>query len=71
MKRLDRTLNVGTYFYRSPEKQYDEKVDVYSLGVILLEMWYRFQNGHERVKVLGLLRNERNLPKQFESYHPR
>ena len=51
---MDKTLNVGTYFYRPPDKGgYSEKIDVYSLGIILLEMWYNFSNAHERVKVLN------------------
>ena len=34
----------GTYFYMAPEvfdsEKYDEKADIYSLGIVLWEMWY-------------------------------
>lgn len=52
---LDKTLNVGTYFYCPPnnESEFDEKRDVFALGVILLEMWHTFKTHHERVKVLS------------------
>ena len=34
----------GTYFYMAPEvfdsKNYDKKADIYSLGIVLWEMWY-------------------------------
>jgi translation initiation factor 2-alpha kinase 4 len=65
---------VGTYFYRTPEKNTqfnDEKVDVYSLGIILFEMWCRFQSSHERVKLLMQLRQVNKFPKKFEECHPR
>ncbi|KAL7056792.1 hypothetical protein AAHC03_019124 [Spirometra sp. Aus1] len=59
------TENVGTYFYTSPEvlsdqnarTVYDEKVDIYSLGIILFEMFYRRMHTlMERVAVLTDLR---------------
>jgi eukaryotic translation initiation factor 2-alpha kinase 4 len=63
---------VGTYFYRPPEDVgFTEKVDVYSLGVILFEMWHNFKNGHERVKILNQLRSTERFPKQFETHHKR
>ena len=34
----------GKYFYMAPEvfdsEKYDEKADIYSLGIVLWEMWY-------------------------------
>ncbi|VDM32925.1 unnamed protein product [Hydatigera taeniaeformis] len=59
------TENVGTIFYMSPEIAskrkkrlvYDEKVDIYSLGIILFEMFYRRTNTlMERVNVLSDIR---------------
>lgn len=49
------TGNIGTHFYVSPEQlhglQYDQKVDVFSLGIILFELNYPFITEMERVKV--------------------
>ena len=52
--------DVGTFLYVAPEvsdgTQYDEKCDVYSLGVVLVEIFHVFSTGMERAKVLGNLR---------------
>lgn len=49
-KILDKTLNVGTYFYcPNQDTEFDEKRDVYALGVILLELWHPFKNNGERI----------------------
>jgi serine/threonine protein kinase len=49
------TSNIGTHFYISPEQlhglQYDQKVDVFSLGVIFFELNYPFVTEMERAKV--------------------
>ena len=52
----------GTYLYQSPEqienKSYDQKVDIFALGVILLELVSKFNTEYERVEVLqGLKKN--------------
>ena len=52
----------GTYLYQSPEqienKSYDQKVDIFALGVILLELVSKFETEYERVEVLqGLKKN--------------
>ncbi|TPP59003.1 Eukaryotic translation initiation factor 2-alpha kinase 4 [Fasciola gigantica] len=61
------TRYVGTFFYISPEvlnthrkhKFYDERVDIYSLGIILFEMFYQsMPTGAQRVSVLTDLRKE-------------
>ncbi|XP_012735562.2 eIF-2-alpha kinase GCN2 [Fundulus heteroclitus] len=56
---------VGTALYVSPEVQgntkatYNQKVDLFSLGIILFEMSYRpFATGAERISVLSQLRME-------------
>ncbi|CAK59890.1 unnamed protein product (macronuclear) [Paramecium tetraurelia] len=73
LELLDKTLNVGTYFYCPPnnEQEFDEKRDVFALGVILLEMWHPFQNHKERVKTLSQLKLNGKLPKSFQVSHPR
>lgn len=56
------TSNVGTTLYVAPEVlqshsgRYTNKVDMYSLGIILFEMIYPLQTGMERVHVLQDLR---------------
>ena len=57
-----RTGAVGTLLYASPEvvqgwASYDEKVDVYSLGIVLFELWAApFSTYMERVLLLQKLR---------------
>ncbi|KAI8975061.1 hypothetical protein BDF20DRAFT_988622 [Mycotypha africana] len=63
------TTGVGTTFYVSPEvmpdpttgatsgMRYNQKVDMFSLGVIFFEMCYKFSTGMQRVVVLNDLRN--------------
>lgn len=41
---------------------YDEKTDIYSLGIILLELYYPFVTRMERAKVIDGLRTRRQLP---------
>ena len=53
------TRGVGTTLYMSPEQRacqpYDHKVDIYSAGVLLLELCHPFDTGMERVVVLSNL----------------
>ncbi|XP_026332066.1 eukaryotic translation initiation factor 2-alpha kinase-like [Hyposmocoma kahamanoa] len=68
------TKSVGTKLYMSPEQRrgdrnYDFKVDIYSLGLILFEFYYPFSSEHERVKCLNQVRDG-IYPKQFHKSHP-
>ena len=58
------TRGVGTSLYMSPEqranREYGHKVDVYSAGVIFLEMCYPLNTQMERVKVLSALQRLRD-----------
>ncbi|GES74027.1 eukaryotic translation initiation factor 2-alpha kinase 1-like [Rhizophagus clarus] len=71
-----RTTGVGTITYASPEQlakpscPYNEKVDIYSLGIIFFELHFPFSTGHERVRVLKELRNG-ILPKGFVERFPK
>ncbi|KAK7506996.1 hypothetical protein BaRGS_00001847, partial [Batillaria attramentaria] len=69
------TGKVGTALYVSPEMMtgghklhYDQKVDIYSLGIIFFEMVYKtLPTGMERVKVLSNLRQpDIILPEDFD-----
>lgn len=53
----DMTAGVGTAIYTAPElyifaRRYDEKVDIYSLGIILFEMLHPFSTEMERIHTL-------------------
>ncbi|CAB9514181.1 eIF-2-alpha kinase GCN2 [Seminavis robusta] len=46
---------VGTFLYAAPELaagRYNEKCDVFSMGVVMVEMWSQFKTGMERAHVL-------------------
>jgi serine/threonine protein kinase len=62
------TAAVGTLTYSSPEMRgkgvYNEKTDIYSLGIIFFELCYPCVTKMERARVLADLRN-RVLPKSF------
>ncbi|XP_017338513.1 eukaryotic translation initiation factor 2-alpha kinase 1 isoform X2 [Ictalurus punctatus] len=55
------TRGVGTFVYASPEQlqgsSYDLKSDMYSVGVIAVELFHPFGTEMERVQTLGDLRN--------------
>ncbi|KAI9637172.1 kinase-like domain-containing protein [Dioszegia hungarica] len=57
---LDRTSNIGTGLYIAPEvavsRSYDEKADMYSLGVIFFEMCFHFDTQMERAQILTAIR---------------
>ncbi|XP_052102279.1 eukaryotic translation initiation factor 2-alpha kinase 3-like isoform X1 [Mytilus californianus] len=57
------TAQVGTQMYMSPEqingKTYGHKVDIFSLGMILFELFYCFSTQMERVKILLDVKRQR------------
>lgn len=58
-KNKDLSTVVGTFFYTAKEVatgEYDEKVDMYSLGIIFFEMCYKLGTGMERAMILNKLR---------------
>lgn len=68
------TASIGTSIYVAPEVKssgggsYNEKADMYSLGVILFEMSYPLKTGMERAQILGDLRQSHaKLPVALES----
>ncbi|KAL0668459.1 hypothetical protein Bca4012_031163 [Brassica carinata] len=66
---------LGTALYLAPEivngsEDIDQKVDIYSLGIVFLEIWHPFETAMERHVVLTKLRNEGILPAALETKHP-
>lgn len=63
MDSEDLTTNVGTLLYVAPELRekagkYNDKVDMYSLGIIFFEMCYPLKTGMERDSVVRKLREK-------------
>ncbi|OXU25554.1 hypothetical protein TSAR_012387 [Trichomalopsis sarcophagae] len=67
------TARVGTHLYMSPEQMnghnYNYKVDIYSLGIILFELLIPFSTEMERVCALTNLRKS-IFPDNFSLQHP-
>ena len=64
----------GTGFYIAPEielaNQYDEKVDIFSLGIVVFELWNSFNTEMERFITLRDVRESGKLPDVFLKQHP-
>lgn len=68
--------NLGTPLYMAPEiknsRVYDKKADLYSLGMILFEMYYKMGSGMERIQTMERLRNQEfndltNISKRYRN----
>uniref|UniRef100_F7DNB6 Eukaryotic translation initiation factor 2-alpha kinase 1 n=1 Tax=Xenopus tropicalis TaxID=8364 RepID=F7DNB6_XENTR len=70
---LTHTTGVGTCLYAAPEQlkgsHYDFKSDMYSIGIILLELFQPFGTEMERTQVLTALRNG-TVPCSYERQWP-
>jgi serine/threonine protein kinase len=68
------STNIGTALYTAPEQmshsEYGDKVDVYPLGLILLELIWPFSTAHERMKAFDLIRKSHKLPPEVVSAYP-
>jgi serine/threonine protein kinase len=71
---LKLTQFVGTPLYQSPEQMeglyYNEKVDIYAMGLILYELSASFKTGMERRESIDLLRSEHRLKNGFRDERP-
>jgi len=71
-KKAGLTQLVGTRLYMSPEQlkmeEYSHKVDIYSLGLILVDLLVPCSTDSERCKVLADAK-EGNYPKNFQDWH--
>ncbi|KAL8263633.1 hypothetical protein R6Q59_021763 [Mikania micrantha] len=72
---VDGTGQIGTYFYTAPEieqqwPKINEKADMYSLGIIFLELWHPFSTGMERHLILSELKKNGELPSDWVAEFP-
>lgn len=73
---MDGTGQVGTFFYTAPEieqrwPQINEKVDMYSLGVVFFELWHPFATAMERHITLSDLKQKGTLPSSWVAKFPK
>lgn len=65
---------VGTVPYISPEqmsqREYTTKADIYSLGIILFEMYNKFSTGSERVFSINRLKKSGEPPAAMKAAYP-
>ena len=63
------TYNIGTKYYCSPEQEmssnYTNKSDLFSLGIIIFEMFYDFKNLIERDRILRKIKEKHIFPENF------
>jgi len=68
------TAGVGTASYASPEqittKTYSTAADIFSLGLILLELFSNFTSEHERAKAFHDCRHSSELAPWMKRYYP-
>jgi serine/threonine protein kinase len=65
---MRQSANVGTPHYIAPEQtgtKYDNKVDIYPLGLILCELHQKFSTQHERGMAFNAVKHKRELPAGF------
>jgi serine/threonine protein kinase len=68
------TAGVGTASYAAPEQitetQYGPEVDIFALGMILLELFSNFTSEHERAKAFHNCRHRRELEPWMHRTYP-
>lgn len=68
------TTGVGTASYAAPEQitesDYGPEVDIFSLGIILLELFSNFTSEHERARAFYNLRHHRELDQWIHRTYP-
>lgn len=73
--RDDMTIGVGTTTYAAPEqlsrREYDEKADIFSLGIVFFELLNPFTTAMERALALRDLKEKQTFPPLFLRRHPK
>lgn len=68
------TAGVGTASYASPEqiesKSYGPAADIFSLGLIIMELFSNFNSEHERAKAFLACRRDGELAPELKHYFP-
>jgi len=63
------TMGTGTVFYMSPEQSmgthYNKKTDVFSLGIIILEIFCKFNTQSEKALYTEKLWKEQEFSEEF------
>lgn len=71
----DLTKNIGTPIYQSPEQiegnPYNEKVDIYSMGIILMELCSNYRTYSERKFCIEQLRNNSIMQEKIVKEFPK
>lgn len=68
------SIGVGTKLYMSPEmrtSKYNEKVDIYALGLIFFEMNCPTGSYQERNEIFSTLKQRKKFPEVLEKQYPR
>ena len=50
---------------------YDDRVDIFSMGIVAFELWHPFSTGMERVALLKDLQEHGALPAAWEAANPK
>lgn len=68
------SVGVGTPTYAAPEQltqsKYSNKADIFSLGILLFELFHVFSTHSERAQLLTSLRRDGQIPNRFLDFYP-
>jgi serine/threonine protein kinase len=68
------SCGIGTKYYCSPEQEkknkYDEKTDMFSLGIVIFELFFSFGSLMERDIILRNIKDQHKFPQKFQSASP-
>ena len=68
------SCGIGTVYYCSPEQEkgrgYDEKTDMFSLGIVIFELFYSFGSLMHRDIILREIREKHKFPQDFLKNSP-